>query len=234
MLEGEAKLAAESSGDPIAISWSDSGKAFRIIDAEHFSTTVLSRYFRTKKFSSFQRNLNLVSFVGTHIKAFTRCYANLLVSLLTFWFIQYGFAKVRRGPETDMYAHPAFVRGQPQTLCRLRKTSSSSRRRLSEGSTDDCDSSGSSDTPAFRSVSPSPTRDMIPNLFHPFVQDRVQGSTYQAPSGLLEQAWITISGQSLAPQGPLVQPILPRSKTGGEGRLDLLAMALEHEGCFAK
>lgn len=64
MLEGEAKLAEDCSDDiQFVIAWSESGKAFRIRDVELFATTVLPRYFRTKKFSSFQRNLNLVSFL---------------------------------------------------------------------------------------------------------------------------------------------------------------------------
>lgn len=45
------------------IAWSDSGNAFRIFDIAEFSSTVLPKYFRTTKFSSFQRNLNLVSTV---------------------------------------------------------------------------------------------------------------------------------------------------------------------------
>ena len=61
MLESEAKLAAAKPEEEFVISWSDSGKAFRITDVDEFATTVLPRYFRTKKFSSFQRNLNLVS-----------------------------------------------------------------------------------------------------------------------------------------------------------------------------
>ena len=61
MLEGEARLAAASPNEKFVISWSESGRAFRIVDVELFAETVLPRYFRTKKFSSFQRNLNLVS-----------------------------------------------------------------------------------------------------------------------------------------------------------------------------
>jgi heat shock transcription factor len=61
MLEGEAQLSASSQQEKTIISWSDSGLAFRILDVEMFATDILPRYFRTKKFSSFQRNLNLVS-----------------------------------------------------------------------------------------------------------------------------------------------------------------------------
>jgi hypothetical protein len=61
MLESEAKLAVASPDETFVISWSASGKAFRILDVELFADTILPSYFRTKKFSSFQRNLNLVS-----------------------------------------------------------------------------------------------------------------------------------------------------------------------------
>lgn len=74
------------------ISWSQTGKAFRIDDVTLFSTHILPKYFRTNKFSSFQRNLNL-----------------------------YGFSKVRRGPDADMYAHPSFQRGHPELLSELKK-----------------------------------------------------------------------------------------------------------------
>jgi len=43
------------------IEWSESGRAFRIADIQSFATHILPKYFRTSKFSSFQRNLNLVS-----------------------------------------------------------------------------------------------------------------------------------------------------------------------------
>jgi hypothetical protein len=60
MLESESQVQKESPRDCL-IAWSDSGKAFRIEDVTLFSTHVLPKYFRTNKFSSFQRNLNLVS-----------------------------------------------------------------------------------------------------------------------------------------------------------------------------
>lgn len=61
MLESEtekAKAKAEADG---MIRWSESGKAFHIEDSAVFAALVLPKYFRTSKFSSFQRNLNLVS-----------------------------------------------------------------------------------------------------------------------------------------------------------------------------
>ncbi|GKY99988.1 hypothetical protein MPSEU_000952300 [Mayamaea pseudoterrestris] len=92
MLDIESRLMQEDANHPKIIGWSETGRAFRIFDVSAFSLAVLPRYFRTKKFSSFQRNLNL-----------------------------YGFTKVRRGPDLDMYAHPSFVRDSPDSLVHLRK-----------------------------------------------------------------------------------------------------------------
>lgn len=39
---------------------------------------------------------------------------------------QYGFTKVRRGPDTDMYAHPSFIRGHQEAVAQLRKGGGSS------------------------------------------------------------------------------------------------------------
>jgi hypothetical protein len=61
MLEIETKLIATDANHLKIIKWSDSGKAFRILDIALFSSHILPKYFRTSKFSSFQRNLNLVS-----------------------------------------------------------------------------------------------------------------------------------------------------------------------------
>lgn len=94
MLDGETRRNKISSSDneDVIISWSTSGKAFRIYDVKGFASTILPKYFRTTKFSSFQRNLNL-----------------------------YGFTKARRGADSDMYAHPSFIRDRPDLLIELRK-----------------------------------------------------------------------------------------------------------------
>ena len=60
MLNSESKLIEDAPSRSRVIAWSDSGKSFRIYDVHEFSETVLPKYFRTRKFSSFQRNLNLV------------------------------------------------------------------------------------------------------------------------------------------------------------------------------
>jgi len=65
MIETESSsiVGAPSSDESVApiIRWSSSGRAFHILDVDLFSSKVLPKYFRTNKFSSFQRNLNLVS-----------------------------------------------------------------------------------------------------------------------------------------------------------------------------
>jgi len=95
---------AATANDIPLISWSGTGRAFRIVDVKLFAETVLPKYFRTAKFSSFQRNLNL-----------------------------YGFCKVRKGPDTDMYAHPSFLRGHPEKLILLRKLTTTADRRRATG-----------------------------------------------------------------------------------------------------
>ena len=34
---------------------------------------------------------------------------------------QYGFSKVRKGPDVDMYAHPSFIQDRPELLSQLKK-----------------------------------------------------------------------------------------------------------------
>ena len=51
----------------------------------------------------------------------------------SFVICRYGFSKVRRGPDIDMYAHPAFQRGKPCRLSSLRKlTTAAERQRAAE------------------------------------------------------------------------------------------------------
>lgn len=46
---------------------------------------------------------------------------------------RYGFSKVRRGPDIDMYAHPSFLRGKSENLVQLRKlTTAAERQRAAE------------------------------------------------------------------------------------------------------
>lgn len=61
MLQSEDELRKTDTEHKSIITWSDSGRAFRIHNVSLFASQVLPKYFRTSKFSSFQRNLNLVS-----------------------------------------------------------------------------------------------------------------------------------------------------------------------------
>jgi hypothetical protein len=132
-----------------------------------------------------------------------------------------------------MYAHPSFTRGKPELLSLLKKSTSASRRRLSKVSSDDSDSS-ISEGRSVRSVSPSPPpRNQASAGFHPIMQIGVPRST--CPPAYLDRTWLTFNKQSLAPQGHAIQTTshLPIPRKEGTGRLDLLALAIEHEACLA-
>jgi hypothetical protein len=45
--------------------------------------------------------------------------------------VQYGFSKLRKGPEAGMYHHPDFVRGKPDNLYKLKKCKTASDRKHS-------------------------------------------------------------------------------------------------------
>jgi hypothetical protein len=124
MLHSETPRHLDQPNLSTVIGWSDSGTAFRIYDAAEFAASVLPQYFRTKKFSSFQvsRRDGKISFC---------CNESALTCLL--FMLQrnlnlYGFTKVRRGPDTDMYAHPSFLRDRPLQLLELRKNTNSTRK----------------------------------------------------------------------------------------------------------
>lgn len=129
-----------------------------------------------------------------------------------------------------MYAHPSFIRGRPELLSELKKSSSVSRRRLSKVGNDDSDSSSTDSHPtrSARSVSPSPPpRRQVLNGFHNITQKGVPRPTYpQVPSAYLGQTWLTFNKPTLAPRRSNPMPSFPRK--GGIGRLDLLALAIEH------
>lgn len=208
MLDGETKNAEADMLYPKIIAWSSSGKAFRIHNVGEFSSVVLPKYFRTKKFSSFQRNLNL-----------------------------YGFAKVRKGADTDMYAHPSFIRNKPEALLYLQKSTTRNKQDTN------------SDTPlclAPRSVSPS--------LSHT-VDDtnEILSATMASTRNSHFSTTIVVPGNSHCweTNAPLIlnaAPVSPPSRrtlstssesdassTGSNdrGKLDLLAFALEQEiACY--
>lgn len=203
MLQSEAKLALVSPEKNAFISWSESGFAFRILDVDGFTSSVLSKYFRTKKFSSFQRNLNL-----------------------------YGFTKVRRGPDTDMYAHQSFIRGKPELLLNLRKCSTASRRKMSASSngSESCDSSSSSSMRNRETIREKESPIISPRtIVDPFLQTSNSSSKLMSYEQNTNQTWLTFHHQLLMPKSTcLPKTSLDTRQSNGAGRLDLLALAVEH------
>ena len=151
---------------------------------------------------------------------------------LTIFFLvmKYGFTKVRRGPDTDMYAHSSFVRSHPELLSELRKSSSASRRRTSRVSSEDSDSTSSGSRTSFvRSVSPSSSPNDCASYFQPIAKKKVSApKRIVSPPQCVSQAWMTFKAQPMMLSKP--QPIHPR--TEATGRLDLLALAIERESCL--
>lgn len=69
------------------ISWLPHGKGFIIYQKKKFAASILPRYFKQSKFTSFTRKLN-----------------------------RWGFTRITRGPETGAYYHKYFVKGNSR-LC---------------------------------------------------------------------------------------------------------------------
>lgn len=203
MLQSEAKLIVSSPDRDAFISWSDSGFAFRILDVDGFTTSVLPKYFRTKKFSSFQRNLNL-----------------------------YGFTKVRRGPDTDMYANESFIRGKPELLLNLRKCSATSRRKVQAPSncTESCDSSSSSSSRSRETSCEKDSPILSPRtIVEPFLQTANPSTKLMSYHQTTTPTWLAFHHQPLMPKTTcLPKRSLDIRQSNGAGRLDLLALAVEH------
>lgn len=227
MLECEAQLARTDPNHKCIITWSDSGKAFRILNVALFSSRILPKYFRTSKFSSFQRNLNLVRVHRFIRQVNVDTLPNILVLACL---LQYGFCKVRRGPDTDMYAHPAFVRGQPETLSQLRKCNSSvARKRLTNTSKTEHNTASPAGAVAYsnslgitRTVSPSPSTMADNGGYHHVhiepMPSRLMGMS--RPSIYTPMLMHTVQRQ------PTTAPAPVSPGRSGSGRLDLLALAL--------
>ena len=145
--------------------------------------------------------------------------------------MQYGFCKVRRGPDSDMYAHPAFARGRPETLSQLRKCISSATKKSSAPrdaviakapQTHNSPSSVAlSDTFGFaRKISSVPAR-MTDNECPHIAPYHTSRLSVRMPSILVHNHWRHSPHEITTAPTPV-----PR---GGydSGRLDLLALALK-------
>lgn len=85
-------LKAEDSGQDRIISFTFTGRAFRIHKPQDLSDDILPRYFRSQHLSSFKRQLNL-----------------------------YGFERIPRGPEEGAFMHPLFRRDCPELAAQITK-----------------------------------------------------------------------------------------------------------------
>lgn len=90
------------------VEWTESGRSFIVTDMDAFGNVLLA-YFRHQKYSSFQRQLNL-----------------------------YGFRKISKGPETGAYAHDHFLRGRPEELKFVRRSSPAERAAVQRSADGSC------------------------------------------------------------------------------------------------
>ena len=128
-----------------------------------------------------------------------------------------------------MYTHPSFMRGRPELLSQLRKLTPSPRRqvpKITKIPIDESDAS-SSEGSMDRSVSPSPPRTLSTRCFRPVVPCQSQYMNHQG--------WLTFSDQPSYSRDNAIPSVslLPTPKKDGTGRLDLLALVIEREECFA-
>jgi hypothetical protein len=149
---------------------------------------------------------------------------------------QYGFTKVRRGPETDMYAHPSFLRARPETLMGLRKITNPSRKRLEVSTVDSVDTIPSTTANVCRPVSPSTpstgceTPGESPTSDHQILMSKLPKDTVDLwppvkPFQLTKQ--LDSSYHNPSP----VRCVVPVNSQD-RGKLDLLALAMERTSAF--
>ena len=78
--------------DSTIINWDENGRSFQVLDSECFCKDVLPKYFRHRKLTSFQRQLNL-----------------------------YGFQRVHVGPLGGAYYHPLFRKDAPANCDNIKR-----------------------------------------------------------------------------------------------------------------
>ncbi len=83
----------EADGHADVISWQPHGRSFRVHKTKEFVDTIMPRYFRQSKLTSFQRQLNL-----------------------------YGFARITRGRDKGGYYHELFMRGKLFLANRIKRS----------------------------------------------------------------------------------------------------------------
>eukprot|EP00815_Leptocylindrus_aporus_P007758 CAMPEP_0116061276 /NCGR_PEP_ID=MMETSP0322-20121206/6983_1 /TAXON_ID=163516 /ORGANISM="Leptocylindrus danicus var. apora, Strain B651" /LENGTH=378 /DNA_ID=CAMNT_0003546193 /DNA_START=160 /DNA_END=1296 /DNA_ORIENTATION=- len=73
------------------ICWSPHGRAFKVLNPEKLESEVLPKFFKTRKMSSFRKQLSL-----------------------------WGFTRIYSGPDIGSYYHAFFLRGTPQFLNKVK------------------------------------------------------------------------------------------------------------------
>lgn len=78
--------------EPNVVGWLPHGRAFIVRKPKEFTATIMPRFFRQSKLTSFQRQLNL-----------------------------YGFRRLTQGADAGAYYHELFLRGRPQLSLRMQR-----------------------------------------------------------------------------------------------------------------
>jgi hypothetical protein len=138
--------------------------------------------------------------------------------LCLIFLLQYGFTKVRRGPETDMYAHEAFIRDHPDLLIDLRKATAAALQNLPTKQLK------RSNHPDSRAVSPSPSSSVDFSD-----ASSVQKTKSSTPQKIPQWAHVhSVPPTATAEGEPRASNLSSRGGTSEWGKLDLLAFALAH------
>lgn len=126
---------------------------------------------------------------------------------------QYGFAKVRKGPDLDMYAHPSFIRDFPDSLLQLRKLGGA------------------------RKQPPSPLRPVSPTAS---AESSIESATRRRPtissSPAIPSYFQARTMINIRPPLPTMSSV-PRKISGADeqrGCLDLLTLAMEYADVLEK
>jgi hypothetical protein len=150
---------------------------------------------------------------------------------------QYGFTKGRRGPETDMYAHPSFVRANPGVLMSLRKITNPSRKRLELSPVGSVDTHPPISASICRPVSPSTpstvcaTPGASPTSDHQLLISKLpKGATDLWPPAKPFHLTKQLDSRYHSPSS--VRCAMPVN-SHDRGKLDLLALAMERTSTFS-